>query len=165
MGPQPCFLVNTSIFILIELHITTAFPFLSLTEIIARPFWQTRRLPSTWNEYTSIITKQIQRIGTKRNSRQSMRMATQSTDEIAVGHHPTDTTVVFVKNRRANHDAMLHRIGKIKLLFGTINNSVNIGFRIKVFIQDQSFFVKWRLRRRTVAVCGVTDVVLRKNMI
>ena len=80
----------------------------------------------TWNKDTCLIIKQSERVGAKRNGGQTMRMATQCTDEITVGHHLTDTTVVFVKNRCANHDAMLHRIGEIKLLLRAINNSVDI---------------------------------------
>ena len=126
MGAQSRLLVDAPVVMLVKLHVATALPFSALTEIIARPFGYTRRLPCTWDKNSSIIIEQVQGIGTKRHHRQAMSVAAQSVDKIAVGHHRADTLPLLVKYRCANHNAMLHRIGKVELRFKTIVDGVYI---------------------------------------
>ena len=126
MGSQSNLLVDATIVEFIILNIADSFPFAAFHTIIPREIRIQRVKMDARHKDSPLIIEQIQRIGAKRNGRQPMRIATQCTDEIAVGHHLTDATVIFIKNRSTNHNAMLHRIGEIKLVFWAIDNSINV---------------------------------------
>ena len=127
VGTQPTYLINAAIVSHFPiLHIAFTFPFPPVHVIISCLFGVNCIKHYSWNHNASLVIKQIQRVGTDRDNRQSMGVTAQGLNEIAVGHHLTDTTVIFVEHCRSNHDTMLDGIRKIKVLLKAINYSVNI---------------------------------------
>ena len=114
MGTQTAYLINAAIVShLTKLHIDLTLPFPPVHVIIACMFGICRIKQDSGNHYTTLITKQIQRVSADGNDRQTVRITTQSADEITVGNHLTHATIVFIKHRGSNHDAMLDRIWNI----------------------------------------------------
>ena len=92
----------------IKLNVCKALPILARLIIIARPFGIRWIKENSRNQNTLLITKQIQRIGTKRYDRQPMCVATQRADKITIGHHLAHTVVVFIKHCSTNYYTMLN---------------------------------------------------------
>ena len=63
-----------------------------------------------------------------------MRVATQRTDEVAVGGHGADATVVFVEYGGTDDDAVPDGVGEIELVFWTVDYGVDVGLGILAFI-------------------------------
>ena len=162
MGAQPQLLVDANAATgFIKLEVAQPFPFTAFHEIIACGIRFIRIKINARNENASLVAIQIQRVGAERNGRQAMRVAPQGTNEIAIGDHLAHTTVVLVENRRTDYDAMADAVGQEEIRLRTVDDGVDVRPRIEAVIQLQRRLIACRLRRGTVTVGGITDVVLR----
>lgn len=161
MDAQSARLVDPTIVGLVKLHVDGSFPFASTFTVVACVRAVGRIVMDAGNEDASLVIEERQRISSDGESRHPVGVTTQRMDEVAVGRHSTDATVIFVEHRCPNHNAVSDTVDGMIDRRNAIDDGINVGGGIQRSVQSQRLGIKARGCCWAVAIGGIADVMVR----